>query len=274
MLAKSIDKVGKTMKKDKGLRGFGRYLTFGMRSIWLEDYILNLNDWFLKNNLGNKQLDSMIQWLKDSELIRVKEKTPTDLCLKLKEVYEVNKALFYQVIWINLFYNSSVVKWYLQSLNWNSILSSTELIRVLTEKEKMNIRTASSGINSLLNMLENVPYYQEIRVGFIEKRGRIKYIRKIGSDDIHPIAILYSLYRYAISKNKYNLTVSEFYREDNKAGGPYLIFGISKSSLENILRGLQENMKDLIRVDIVADLDNIYLSDSIKDYTEILDYMI
>jgi phosphoadenosine phosphosulfate reductase len=272
MLAKSIDKVGGIMKKEEGLKGFGRYLTFGMRSAWLEDYMSNLDNWFLKNNLGNKQLESMVQWLKDSELIKVKEKTPTDLCLKLKKIYDINKTLFYQVIWINLFYNSSVVKWYLQNLNWNSVLSSTELIKILTDKEKMNTRTASSGISSLLNMLENISYYQEMRVGFAEKRGRDRYIKKIGSDDIHPIAILYSLYRYAISKNKYNLTVSEFYRGDNKDGGPYLIFGISKPSLENILRGLQENMKDLIRVDIVADLDNIYLSDSIKNYSEILDY--
>jgi phosphoadenosine phosphosulfate reductase len=87
------------------------------------------------------------------------------------------------------------------------------------------------------------------------------------------MAILYSIYRYAISKNKFNLTVSEFYREDNKDGGPYLIFGISRPALENILRGLQENIKDLIKVDIIADLDNIYLSDSIKDYAQILDYI-
>ena len=54
----------------------------------------------------------------------------------------------------------------------------------------------------------------------------------MGSNDIHPMAVLYSLYRYAISENKYKLTVSELYREENKDGGPYLIFGIERSALE------------------------------------------
>lgn len=93
----------------------------------------------------------------------------------------------------------------------------------------------------------------------------------MGSNDIHPMAVLYSLYRYAISKNKYKLTVSELYREENKDGGPYLIFGIERSALENILRWLQESKRELIRVDLAADLDNINLSEDIKDYTKILE---
>jgi len=125
----------------------------------------------------------------------------------------------------------------------------------------------------LFNMFKNMPYFQELNLGKIKEAKGITYVEKIGSDHIHPMAILYSIYRYAISKNKFNLTVSEFYREDNKDGGPYLIFGISRPALENVLRGLQENIKDLIKVDIIADLDNIYLSDSIKDYAQILDYI-
>ena len=123
-----------------------------------------------------------------------------------------------------------------------------------------------------MNMLENMPTYNKLKLGIVEKVGRERYIRKMGSNDIHPVAVLYSLYRYAISKNKYKLTVSELYREENKDGGPYLIFGIERSALENILRWLQENKRELIRVDLAADLDNINLSEDIKDYTKILEY--
>ncbi len=272
LLAKSVDRIGGTMKGDENLKGFGRYLTFGMRAIWLEGYISNMENWFSTNNLGNKQLESMIQWLKDSELLKAKEKIPTDLSLKLKRIYDKDKDLFYQIIWINLFYNSSVVKWYLQNLDWNSVLSSVNLIETLVSKEGMNKRTASSGIYSLINMLENVPQFKKMRLGNIEKMGENRYLSKTGSDNIHPIAVLYTLYRYAISKGKYNLTVSEFYKKDNKDGGPYLIFGISRPALENILRWLQENRSELIKVDLSADLDNIYLSNSVTDYSQILEY--
>ncbi len=272
LLAKSVDRIGGTMKGDENLKGFGRYLTFGMRAIWLEGYISNMENWFSTNNLGNKQLESMIQWLKDSELLKAKEKIPTDLSLKLKRIYDKDKDLFYQIIWINLFYNSSVVKWYLQNLDWNSVLSSVNLIETLVSKEGMNKRTASSGIYSLINMLENVPQFKKMRLGNIEKMGENRYLSKTGSDNIHPIAVLYTLYRYAISKGKYNLKVSEFYKKDNKDGGPYLIFGISRPALENILRWLQENRRELIKVDLSADLDNIYLSNSVTDYSQILEY--
>ncbi len=122
-----------------------------------------------------------------------------------------------------------------------------------------------------MNMLENMPTYNKLKLGIVEKVGRERYIRKIGSNDIHPMAVLYSLYRYAISENKYKLTVSELYREENKDGGPYF-FGIERSALENILRWLQENKRELIRVDLAVDLHNINLSEDIKDYTKILEY--
>lgn len=271
LLAKSIDKLGGNMNRGNK-SGFGRYLTFGIRSEWLKDYLVNLEEWFLKNNLGPKQLVSMIQWLKDAELLQIKEKTPTSLCSILRDIFKKDESFVYQIIWINLFYNSSVVKWYLLNIKWNFVLSSKELFELVIYKENMNKRTALSGINSLLNTFESVPIFQKLNIGIIEKKNRERYVKKIGTDEVHPLAVLYSIYRYAISKNKYRLTVSELYREDNKDGGPYLIFGISRPALENILRWLQENKRDLIRVDLVADLDNIHLSEDIKDYTKILEY--
>jgi phosphoadenosine phosphosulfate reductase len=103
----------------------------------------------------------------------------------------------------------------------------------------------------------------------IEKKGKNLYIKKIGSDDINPLAILYTIYRYAIHRNKYRFTLSELCEKDNR-GTPYKIFGISQSKLSEILLWLHENKKELIRFEYKADLDNINLSDSIKDYAMLL----
>lgn len=270
ILAKSVDNLGGNMNK-KALGGFGRYLTFGMRNEWLVQFLNELSDWYEKNNLGPKQFESMRSWLRDAELIDSK-KMPTPLACTFNKLISKDKSLVDQIIWINLFYNSSVVKWYLENIKWGSYVSSKDLYDILINEEQLNPKTALSGLNSLLNMLEYMPTYNRLKLGVIEKVERERYIRKIGSNDIHPIAILYSLYRYAISKNRYKLTVSEFYNEDNKDGGPYIIFGIERSALENILRWLQENKRELIGVNLVADLDNINLSEDIKDYTKILEY--
>ncbi|MDI6850716.1 MAG: phosphoadenosine phosphosulfate reductase family protein [bacterium] len=273
LVAKSISRLGgNTMRSEKDFKGFGRYQTFGMRAVWLEDFMAKGDGWIRDNKLGNRQFEAMIQWLRDAELMEKRNKVASELFDKLKRVFESNKQLFYQIIWVNLFYNSTLVKWYLQNLKWKTSVPVVDLIETLVSKG-LNEKTARSGISSLANMLESVPAFREMYVGIIKNIKRQRYIEKIGSDAIHPIAILYSTYRYAISKGKYRLTISEFYREENKDGGPHVIFGISRPALENIFRGLQESFKDLVRVEISADLDNIYLSENIEDHFCILDYI-
>lgn len=76
------------------------------------------------------------------------------------------------------------------------------------------------------------------------------------------MAIVYSLYKYAGDKKRWDFTVSEFYNDDCD-GGPYKLFGISREKFENILSWVQENRNEIVRVDLVAGLDNIRLRDDI-----------
>jgi len=41
------------------LSGFGNYLTFGLRSEWLKDFMMKGNNWFSDNILGPKQVEAM-----------------------------------------------------------------------------------------------------------------------------------------------------------------------------------------------------------------------
>ncbi|HPC25690.1 MAG TPA: hypothetical protein PLQ59_09270, partial [Fervidobacterium sp.] len=233
--------------------------------------LVELTEWYSKNTLGSTQLTSMIRWLKDAELIDQK-KVPTHLALTLNKLVYENEALVDQIVWINLFYNSSVIRWYLERLKWGINIASKELYNILLNEEQMTPKTASSGLNSLINMFENMPTYEKMGLGIVEKIGKERCVRKVGSSDVHPMAVLYSLYRFAIFKDKYRLTVSELYDEENKDGGPYLIFGMEKEAFENTLRWLQENTPGLIKVDLIAGLDNINLQEDIKDYRELLDF--
>jgi phosphoadenosine phosphosulfate reductase len=105
----------------------------------------------------------------------------------------------------------------------------------------------------------------------VVKRGKERVVLKTGTNNVQPLAVLYSLYRYAIKRGYYDLTVHELYDEANKMyGGPYVIFGIERQSLVRLLRGMQEQYKGLITVDLVADLDNIHLNSSITQHVELL----
>jgi len=265
LVAKSLQMAegGRNMKKQRKLRGFGRYLTFGMREEWLLDFLSNLDDWFENNNLGNKQLDSMKAWLLDAELID-KKKQHTQLAYILSEICSKNKNLIWEIVWVNLYYNSSPCKVFTDYIEWSSSLRVGDFMEIVYGvDESLSERTIKSGISSLLNMFENSPLGKELKIGVIEKKGRERYVKKIGTDDIHPLAVAYSLYKAAEYIGRRDFTISELYSKEFK-GGPYKLFGISRDKLERVLRGLQEDKEQILRVDLVADLDNIYLRDDLS----------
>ena len=263
LVAKSLtmSKGASRMEKNR-LKGFGRYLTFGIRNEWLKDFLSKLELWFSDNNLGNKQVEGMKAWLKDSELLD-NNNNVTELANLLSKTSKLSNKIVWEIIWINLYYNSSVCQWFSKNLEWDKIFRMSEIIEMVSaSEESISERTIKSGIKSLFNTLETTPLGKELKIGIIEKRGRERVVKKLGTDDIHPLAVAYSLYKAAEHIGRRDFTVSELYRRDFE-GGPYKLFGISRDKLERILRGLQEDKDQILRVDLAADLDNIYLRDDL-----------
>jgi phosphoadenosine phosphosulfate reductase len=102
----------------------------------------------------------------------------------------------------------------------------------------------------------------------LEPERRADALYKKGWLSPDPVAIIYSLYRYAEKTGRYDLTVSELYESADE--GPYVLFGIGRETLEGILKGLSARDDGLIRVNIVRDLDNIFL-DRTRKAVEVLD---
>lgn len=274
LVAKSVAMPDGGMKKmNRKFDGFGRYLNFGIRREWMLSFLTNLDNWFANNSLGPKQVGSMEMWLKDAELLERKGKKPTKLSETLQLISLKNELLMWEIIWINLYYNSNLIKWYVSDINFGSVYSTKELIAIiLNQGSSSSERTITIGIEALTNMFDTTPFGNELKTGIIEKRGNIRHIKKTGTDDIHHIAIAYSLYRYAQNKKKYAMTVSEFYSDEQKEG-PYHLFGISRGKFENILRYLQENKNGIVRVDLTKGLDNVHLREDLN-YIDVLELLI
>ncbi|MDI6889416.1 MAG: phosphoadenosine phosphosulfate reductase family protein [Thermodesulfovibrionales bacterium] len=261
---------GKNMANKSG--GFTKYKTFGLRREWLFSFLTDPDKWFSTKNLGPIQAYAVIVWLRDADVLKTKENKITRLGHKLKTVFFKNERLSWEIIWINLSHNSSLIKWYISDVDFGNSYSTGELVQLgLNRGFSGSKNTISSGIDALANMLETTPLGNELKLGIIEKRGNTRNIQKLGTDDVHPIAIAYSLYRYAESKNRRDLTISEFYRDEQKEG-PYRLFGISKGKLENILRYLQENKNGILKADLIKGLDNIHLREDLNhiDVLELL----
>jgi len=254
---------GVGMENKKG--GIDRYSTFGLREEWLASF-LNLGDqWLLENNLGPKQVMAVLRWLIEAELVDPKSKGATELAHILGQIYPRDNAFVVSIIWNNLYYHSPVVEWYCNCVAWGESCTKQELkARMAETYPHLSKGTISNPIDALVNMFDNSCLGTELGIGMLTKSGRIvTAVRKAGSDNVHPFTIAYSLYKVAEYLGRTELRLSELY-EPNFPGGPSKLFGVSRPRLENILRGLQEDRQQLLRVDLIADLDNIHLRDDLS----------
>jgi len=251
------DSAHKTSELTK-VKGFNDYGDFGLRELWLKSFFDRGIEWINDNQLGSKQKISIKKWFRDSEL--VSGKSTTELFSLLRNQ---NKNLQYEILFINLYYNSSLIKWYLDTIKFNDKYSSKELVEIVKNTIHLSESTIKHSINSIVNLFDTTPLGNELKIGYITKEKNVRYIQKIGSNNISYEAILYSLYKLKEHLKRDDFRVSEFY-EDGFEGGPYKIFGIDKESLIKKLKFISEDTK-LIDVNLIQGLDNVFL----KDFTAI-----
>ena len=110
-----------------------------------------------------------------------------------------------------------------------------------------------------MNLFDTTPLGKDLKIGYITKEKNVRYIQKIGTDEVSNEAILYSLYKLKEHLKRDDFRVSEFY-EDGFEGGPYKIFGIRKETLIQKLKFISEDTK-LIDVNLIQGLDNVFLKD-------------
>lgn len=277
VLAKSLN-IGENGGINMKGKGIDKYSTFGFRQEWLKGFFDNVAEWGKNNNLGPKQVKALIVWLKEAEILKRFFKNSvevTELGRILREIYFRDESLVWQIIWINLCYNSNIINWYLNSFDWGVTLNRNILLNKLREDyPNLSKNTIRNPLSALLETFSKNEYLGEkLGIGIINKRGKDLNLNKLGTDNVNPYSILYSIYKYSINFNKFRLTLSELY-DKNKNYTPYKIFGISKDKLSEILVWLHEKHKDIIRFEYQADLDNINLSDSIKNLNSVLDVIL
>jgi len=270
MMAKSLNITEGGSKMTNKLGSLNRYEGFGIKENWIDQFFRNITDYFkIDNNLGgNPQIRAFTNWLKDSEIIGKNSSDVTEIGHYLKKKYLDNPLNAWEIIWINLCYNSLIIKWYVENIPFNSVYSKDDLEELLRiSYQELQPRTRNNALSSILYLFKYSNIHK-IKIGSNEKKGSTTYISKIPYDDVSSITVAYSLYRYANSKNRYNLTVSELYAPEQKQG-IYREFGVSKERFQNILRTLQENKYGIVKVDLVMGLDNISLREDLS-YKEVL----
>ena len=255
---------GKNMKKRTS--GIDRYSTFGLRQGWLEEFFDFGDSWLENNSLGPKQKPAVKNWLAEAGLIDSKSKKTTELGNNLRIIYKDDPYFVWGIIWINLYYNSKVITWYCDTFDWGIKISRDELLETAMDSfPDLSEGTLKNPTSAMINMFDKSPLNDAFKLGVLEKKGRaVKFINKKGEiEDLDVLLVAYALYKVKENNSRADFVVSELYDEKFE-GGPIKLFGVSKSQLERILRGLKQYPDNLVKVDLVSDLDNIFLN---KDIT-------
>lgn len=270
VMANSINiSEGNTKNKNKmKTSGIDKYSTFGMKENWVSDFFNNSDDYFEGNNsLGTKMIPACLNWFREAEILNISDKKISKLGTQLTNGFNSNPTIVWEIMWINLAYNSKIVDFYTSSITFDRAYSKKEILELMIPVfAGISEATLSNPLGALCNMFgikEQSIIGDTIRQGIIVPKGNaVNTISRQSYNDISLVAAAYSLYRYAESKKRYALTVSEFYA-NKQTEGIFRQFGVSRERFETILRTLKEDKNRVLNADLNMGLDNINLREDL-----------
>ena len=271
VMAGSINISETLVKNNKKMAtsGIDRYSTFGLRESWVSSFF-NDDENFFKGGgqLGTKMVPACTNWFREAEILSEKDKVITEIGTLLKSVYMTDPVKVWEIMWVNLSCNSHVVNFYTSTIPFGKFFSKAELLEhMIVAFEGINSNTLKNPLGALCNMFgitEDTIVGNQLKQGMITAKGRsVSSVVRGSHTEISLAAAAYSLYKYAERQNRYSLTVSEFF-DDNQKEGLYRQFGINRDTFERILLSLQEESNHVLRAELNMGLDNIILRDDLK----------
>lgn len=264
--ALNLPQKGKIMFK-----GMDRYKGFGLRQEFIDHFFELKNDCWNSKTLGNLQYEALKTWLKEAGII-----DPSSKSLNITELGEMMisltayNPLVWAIMWINLAYTSSLVRWYIFMVPAAEPFDKNELMTFIDDNDCPAERTKSNAITTITDTLNDSPIGSSLEMGIPVAIGKSKKYLKQGWSTPDPWALLYALYLYAEKiGNHYDFTLREMLsigkeqKFDLPAVDPITIFALNPDNVKEQFRELSNQYPKYIKTSFVAGLDNIQLDPKI-----------
>jgi 3'-phosphoadenosine 5'-phosphosulfate sulfotransferase (PAPS reductase)/FAD synthetase/formate hydrogenlyase subunit 6/NADH:ubiquinone oxidoreductase subunit I len=247
--------------------GINRYNDgMGLREVWLQKYLNNYEKFFEDTSHGlnpKYQIEPLINWLREAKILQTDKKVISELGKLLVQKYATKPEIVWEIIFVNLCYDSEICKWFHSNIEFGRIYLKSEMEVILQESyPDLKDRTLKNPFNSLLNTFKESPLSKSVSVGVLTQVDKKPALIRQPYNDISPVAVAYSLYRYAESKKRHALTVSELY-DSKQTEGIYRQFGVSREEFESILRVLTLENNRVLEANLNMGLDNINLREDL-----------
>ena len=241
-----------------------RYKNFGLREEWLSAYLIDGDDYWESNHGLNEnyQIPSLKAWLRDAEIVDEKNQI-TELGKILADPVVASNFpnLAWEIVWINLCYNSFIVNWFIQNIDKDTYVSQKSMEEMIKEQyASYKEKTVHNAVYQLRRTLKESPIGDSLcQYNEIDKDTffRAEY------EDLSREAIAYSLYKYAQKRQIKIMRVTDLFRKD-ATGGARKEFCVPKSSFESALRSLNSESDRVLVAELNMGLDNITLRDDLN----------
>jgi ferredoxin len=260
IVANSLAITGNNNSNNMKLIG---YNTFGLNGEWLDVFMSSIDTYFADNTHGlnpKEQLPNFVKWLVQAEILDDTRNRKVTLTGRLlSNLYADMPDLVWEIIWINLSYNSPIAKWYKEKMEWNSYFTQADVQELVhADCISDSPRSIKNIVYALFRTFRESPIGQ---MGLLVEAGKLSY-RKEPYADLSREALAYSLYKYTENKGIKSFRVSDLYSADNKQG-IYREFGITKMDVERHLRSLNSDVNRVLVAELNMGLDHITLRDDL-----------
>lgn len=236
------------------------YKTFGLREEWIEEYLIDPEEFWKNNSLGTAQVDGFKAWLKDAEMTDAKN-NPTQFGKLIHEIFTNDSDLAWELIWINLSRNSFIVNWFVNNIKEGQLYDKKYLTdNICSTIPGAPSRTVENAVAALIQTFSYSPVGEQFLCAKVESKNTYK---RGEYTDLSSIGLAYSIYRFAEQIGTKSLRVSDFYGEEANASSSN-IFGLSKATLEKGLRSLNSEKNRVLIAELSMGLQHITLREDIN----------
>ena len=236
------------------------YKTFGFREEWLQEYLVDPEYFWQSNSLGTAQLDGFKAWLKDAEINDAKNQL-TKFGELIQQIHIDDVNLTWELILINLSYNSFIVNWFLNNIKIGQEYDRKVLEGLINEQGfSSKGKTVANAVAALVQTFDYSPIGDTLNLRMPSEDG--KHNIRGSYESVTNAGLAYCLYKYAEKKGIRSLRVSDFYSAECTSG-PYKVLGISKAVFTNALKSLNSSANRVLIAELSMGLDSITLREDL-----------
>lgn len=272
----------------------GKYGSYGFDRFWIEELKRYGSDVWEQSYLGPTEKRFMKVWLQDAGFVD-KQGNPTALFQILSADPYISDNTVASIAWVNLCYNSPLIRWAVYSMPYSDV-TREELVELMAHTEmpddtpELPLEKRKVLSKLLMQSVENF-FYKLYFIGIKERDGKKVLTTTIcQAEDVDATAFLYAFYKGAEVKGTYELTLSQLKQGAEIFSGqslaqvaqgmskpvflsPLKMFPMTTMETKRLLRGLSTTYHDFMYVELIRDLDNIFLNRS-KTSLDVVDYAV